>query len=75
MKNKVLKFSLLSSFVLLLVFQTQLALRRAIAQQPSAAKKTSSFEYGGGAEGSRYSPLKQINRSNVQRLEIAWTYR
>ena len=30
--------------------------------------------YGGGAAGIRYSPLKQINRSNVARLHIAWTY-
>ncbi len=31
--------------------------------------------YGGDAGGSRYSPLDQINRGNVRRLEIAWTYR
>jgi quinoprotein glucose dehydrogenase len=30
--------------------------------------------YGGGAADIRYSPLKQINRSNVGRLRIAWTY-
>jgi quinoprotein glucose dehydrogenase len=30
--------------------------------------------YGGGAENIRYSRLKQINRSNVQRLEVAWTF-
>ena len=30
--------------------------------------------YGGDAGGSRYSPLKQINRSNVKSLEVAWTY-
>lgn len=74
MNNKALKFSLLLSFALLLAFQVLVTSRSAIAQQSSAGKKASSFEYGGGAEGSRYSPLKQINRSNVQRLEIAWTY-
>src|SRR5258708_12871414 len=30
--------------------------------------------YGGGPEQIRYSRLKQINRSNVARLEGAWTY-
>jgi quinoprotein glucose dehydrogenase len=30
--------------------------------------------YGGGPAGLRYSPLKQINRSNVARLHVAWTY-
>ncbi|HVW87182.1 MAG TPA: PQQ-binding-like beta-propeller repeat protein, partial [Bryobacteraceae bacterium] len=30
--------------------------------------------YGGGPEGIRYSPLKQIDRSNVSRLHVAWTY-
>jgi quinate dehydrogenase (quinone) len=49
----------------------------------------SSFSYGGGLDGSRisewvcyghdpggmrFSPLKQINRSNVARLQRAWTY-
>jgi quinoprotein glucose dehydrogenase len=31
--------------------------------------------YGRDPEGSRYSPLGQINRSNVQKLRVAWTYR
>jgi quinoprotein glucose dehydrogenase len=30
--------------------------------------------YGGNSEGTRYSPLKQINRANVARLQVAWTY-
>jgi membrane-bound PQQ-dependent dehydrogenase (glucose/quinate/shikimate family) len=30
--------------------------------------------YGGDPGGSRFSPLKQINRSNVHRLKRAWTY-
>ncbi len=30
--------------------------------------------YGGGPEGIRYSPLDQIDRANVRRLERAWTY-
>lgn len=31
--------------------------------------------YGGDAGGTRYSPLTQINRNNVDRLRVAWTYR
>ena len=30
--------------------------------------------YGGGPEQIRYSPLKQINRTNVKQLALAWTY-
>lgn len=30
--------------------------------------------YGRDAGGSRYSPLKQINRENVGKLKVAWTY-
>ena len=30
--------------------------------------------YAGSEGGTRYSPLNQINRSNVQDLEIAWIY-
>ncbi|MCI0417696.1 MAG: pyrroloquinoline quinone-dependent dehydrogenase [Acidobacteria bacterium] len=30
---------------------------------------------GGDPGGSRYSPLTDINRSNVGRLKVAWTYR
>jgi quinoprotein glucose dehydrogenase len=31
--------------------------------------------YGRDAGGSRYSPLTQINRANINNLKIAWTYR
>jgi quinoprotein glucose dehydrogenase len=31
--------------------------------------------YGGDPGGSRYSPLAQIHRGNVQQLQIAWTHR
>jgi quinoprotein glucose dehydrogenase len=32
-------------------------------------------EYGGSADGAQYSALNQIDRSNVNRLQVAWTYR
>ena len=31
-------------------------------------------DYGGAADSAQYSALQQINRSNVNRLEVAWTY-
>src|SRR5437868_5753373 len=30
--------------------------------------------YGHDAHGTRYSTLTQINRSNISRLHVAWTY-
>jgi len=30
--------------------------------------------YGGAPEGTHYSPLAQINKSNVKQLQIAWIY-
>ena len=31
-------------------------------------------EYLGGPDSSHYSPLKQINASNVNKIEVAWSY-
>jgi quinoprotein glucose dehydrogenase len=31
-------------------------------------------DYLGGADSSHYSPLKQIDRSNVAKLQVAWSY-
>ena len=40
------------------------------------AGEASGWEHVGGDQGgSRYSPLAQINRENVWRLERAWTWR
>src|SRR5262245_24382102 len=30
--------------------------------------------YGGGVDSSQYSSLKQINKSNVKQLQVAWTF-
>jgi quinoprotein glucose dehydrogenase len=32
-------------------------------------------DYGGSTDSAQYSALKQIDRTNVSRLEVAWTYR
>ncbi len=44
---------------------------------PAASAPDSGDEwpsYGRDPGGSKYSPLDQINRSNVSRLKVAWTY-
>jgi glucose dehydrogenase len=32
-------------------------------------------DYGGAADSAQYSSLRQIDRSNVKKLRVAWTYR
>lgn len=39
-----------------------------------AAQVSTSWGYGGDAAQEHYSPLSQINRSNVRRLKVAWKY-
>jgi len=39
----------------------------------SAGKKGEWRVYGGDAGATKYAPLDQINRGNVQNLKIAWT--
>jgi len=31
-------------------------------------------DYGGGPDGSHFSPLKEINKANVSQVEVAWNY-
>jgi quinoprotein glucose dehydrogenase len=40
----------------------------------SAAQTVDWPAYGGGADEDHYAALKQINRDNVSRLQVAWTY-
>lgn len=45
------------------------------AETPTVQKANASWkDYLGGPDSSHYSPLTQINRSNVNRIEVAWTY-
>jgi len=39
-----------------------------------AQKGTSWNEYLGGPDSSHYSPLKQVNKTNVHNLAVAWTF-
>lgn len=47
-----------------------LALATAMAQQPAFVNWT----INGGEHNARFSPLTQINRSNVRNLQVAWTF-
>ena len=47
----------------------------AFAQMPAKAKgKSRDWPYYGGPGQTRYSPLKQITRENVNQLQLAWTF-
>jgi len=39
-----------------------------------APKEKDWLDYAGSPEGSRYVDLKQINKSNLNKMDIAWTY-
>src|ERR1051326_5028080 len=42
--------------------------------RPPVPPASPDWTYGGSPEQQRYSPLAQINRSNVAQLDVAWTY-
>ena len=44
------------------------------AHAEKAKPYTTWSDYGGGMDAAQYSALNQINRSNVTKLQIAWTY-
>jgi quinoprotein glucose dehydrogenase len=50
----------------------------ALVQSALAQTGTASGEwryYGGDAQSTKYSPLDQINRDNVAKLQVAWTWK
>jgi quinoprotein glucose dehydrogenase len=58
----------LHALVCILLFALPLAI-------PAAAQKSVAWPaYGGGFDGDHYSHLTQINRTNVRRLKLAWSY-
>ncbi len=66
--------------VVMLILTTGLFKGDALSQKKSASPSskvapTEWAAYGRDAGGSRFSPLDQINRSNVKNLKVAWTYR
>src|SRR6202043_2953073 len=46
----------------------------ALALLPLYAQYRDWKVYGGGPDNIRYSQLDQVNRDNVSRLQVAWTY-
>src|SRR5579872_6825473 len=47
----------------------------ALIAVPIAAQSHKTWrDYGGAADSAQYSALEQIDRSNVSKLEVAWTY-
>ncbi len=46
----------------------------ASAQKSGPQEHTTWQDYGGTADSAQYSALKQIDRSNVDKLQVAWTY-
>jgi quinoprotein glucose dehydrogenase len=53
------------------------SLSLAYAAEAADKRKTAELAwpvYGGGPQGDRYSSLKQINTTNVSKLQVAWTY-
>jgi glucose dehydrogenase len=48
---------------------------RATETNPQAGPYTTWRDYAGSADSAQYSALRQIDRSNVRTLQVAWTYR
>lgn len=73
MHTKILKAALLLGGALWLGAKSWQHVPTTFAQRVKPAAPAT-FIYGGDAGGTRYAPLKQINRTNVQQLQIAWTF-
>jgi quinoprotein glucose dehydrogenase len=58
------------NFLVLIV----LALATNLPAQTAAQKNHDWPVYGGALEGGHYSPLAQINKTNVQQLQVAWSF-
>src|SRR5437016_1677696 len=62
----------------LITVASSLALLAALPASPKPTVSRTDYRswrvYGGGPDNIHYSTLNQINRSNVHKLEVAWTY-
>jgi glucose dehydrogenase len=54
--------------------QHLLALVLFVGTDVGAQPRTTWSDYGGSADSAQYSSLAQVNRSNVGKLAVAWTY-
>src|SRR6185369_3894277 len=51
------------------------ALLALLSGLPALAQNHNTWsDYGGAADSAQYSALSQINRGNVSKLQVAWTY-
>ena len=62
------------NFILQLSLSLSLIAVAGIREVYSAEKNRDWPIYGGTPENNRYSPLEQINRHNVEKLEVAWQF-
>ena len=53
---------------------TYLFLTAGFGQEPAARQYLTWRDYAGSADSAQYSGLRQINRSNVSQLQVAWVY-
>jgi quinoprotein glucose dehydrogenase len=61
--------------ILLPLFMVWFAHNSAAQSKKPADKKYADWQrFGGASDNIHYSTLSQINRENVQKLEVAWTY-
>jgi len=56
------------------LFAVSVAALNLSAQTPQLHENRDWQVYGGAAENQHYSPLTQINKSNVKQLAVAWTF-
>src|SRR5437660_674954 len=61
------------TLVFVVAFAQSGANRAVVTRNPKLAQQDWSA-YGGAPENDHYSPLAQINRSNVTKLAVAWTF-
>ncbi len=71
MKADTVKRRVLNVF---LIFSAGISGAYAASPGHAAGAGASWSDYGGSADAAQYSALKQIDRSNVSRLRVAWTY-
>src|SRR5262250_1617376 len=51
-----------------------MALSTAISFAPAGDRQRDWPSYGGGSDQTHYSTLNQINRDNISKLQVAWTF-
>ena len=73
-EKRLIRVLVILTFISVLALLDLFAHSSAHAQTSQAGAGKDWPIYGGGAESTRYSSLKQINRANVRNLKAAWTF-